>query len=370
MITYFQSIELEIIGAIFAREDLRATLLTLDSKFFLVHQDFFEKTKKFFGGVQPGFTPRQWEYVKSMDSDFWCPPIAEKLIEELKRSYITTEIQTSRLKNEDDVNRLIKKVFEVKNADTKTIQECLNEIINENFEGKTKGIPTGIKNLDNILPGIKPAHFWIIGGYTSVGKTNFSLEIVRSVARDHSVIFFSLEMTQKDLVNRIFRAEANDYIADAEVIACENVEKMNLKIIDNLHDIEQIETYLAVLPEKPKLIVVDFIQNVGSSEKNEYEKLTSVARRLQLLALREKICVIALSQVSNESVNSKTKTIGFKGSGALAAACDIGIELTRDTANEKTEIVPFICNIRKNRHGRTAEIPFEFNRQLNRIIFK
>ena len=90
---------------------------------------------------------------------------------------------------------------------------------------------------------------------------------------------------------------------------------------------------------------------------------------LDVFQKKNNICIVGLSQVSNESANNDKKTMGFKGSGAIAAACDVGIELVRGKNEQGLEIVPFTCRIRKNRHGKTAETDLEFNKENGQIMF-
>ena len=60
------------------------------------------------------------------------------------------------------------------------------------------GLSSGYKWLDEAIDGIRPGHLWVIGGYSSAGKTFFSLNIAKNlVAQNKRVIFFSLEMSKK-----------------------------------------------------------------------------------------------------------------------------------------------------------------------------
>ena len=81
---------------------------------------------------------------------------------------------------------------------------------------------------------------------------------------------------------------------------------------------------------------------------------------LQVLALEFKICVVALSQVSNEGAKGMTGVIPFKGSGTIAATGDVCLQIIRDEKKIDSDIqdVDLEIYIVKNRHGRRGKIPF------------
>jgi replicative DNA helicase len=57
--------------------------------------------------------------------------------------------------------------------------------------------------------GVNPGDLIIIGARPSVGKTAFALNIANKVSsyEGHNVLFFSLEMTTQQLVQRIISIE-------------------------------------------------------------------------------------------------------------------------------------------------------------------
>jgi len=76
------------------------------------------------------------------------------------------------------------------------------------------------------------------------------------------------------------------------------------------------------------------------------------------------ICVVAMSQVSNETAKGESKIIGYKGAGEIAAACDLGLWLERDKEDDER----LTCFIRKNRHGMTGVQELRFTNQFTRIV--
>ncbi len=246
------------------------------------------------------------------------------------------------------------------------------------------GIPTGYEKLDDVIDGIRPEHLWVIGGYTNSGKTAASLNIVANfILQNKKVVFYSLEMSKTDILSRllgimteqsgltIIKGFPHDEIKVEN--AMNKIKSSDISIYNEKYDIADIQ--MSVLEESLKskvdLVVVDFLQLItAKGTKSEYETITSVILELQQLAKKTKIPVIVLSQISNEGArNSHDVVMSFKGSGTIASAADLAIEICigEDDKNEwrrkmnEGEPVVMKWNIRKNRHGKVGYIDMEFN---------
>ncbi|AKA46354.1 TPA: DnaB-like helicase C-terminal domain-containing protein [Haemophilus influenzae] len=72
---------------------------------------------------------------------------------------------------------------------------------------KERLLYTGIEAVDNILGGINSTDIVIVAGRPGTGKTEFSLTVTHNIAKNHgSVLFFSLEMGNFQLVDRLLSA--------------------------------------------------------------------------------------------------------------------------------------------------------------------
>ncbi|VEH66673.1 putative replicative DNA helicase [Rodentibacter pneumotropicus] len=66
---------------------------------------------------------------------------------------------------------------------------------------------TGIEAVDNVLGGINSTDIVVVAGRPGTGKTEFSLTLTRNIAKNKgSVLFFSLEMGNFQLVDRLLSA--------------------------------------------------------------------------------------------------------------------------------------------------------------------
>lgn len=245
------------------------------------------------------------------------------------------------------------------------------------------GISTGYSELDKLIDGLRPEHLIVLGGYSSTGKTFAALNIATHLMRNnHRTVFYSLEMSRVDIVSRVLglltrengSSVAKGWVDDTTLIpALKTLSESNFAVYNEKHDLGQIllSMYEETIKGKVDLFVIDFLQLVKvKNARSEYETTTQAILEFQKAAKRFKVPVIVLSQVSNDSVRQGGDTLlmGFKGSGGIAAAADLAIELSSGedsikTYREKLNEGKPVCvkwNIRKNRHGRVGFLEMEF----------
>jgi len=290
---------------------------------------------------------------------YWFPCSEQRLIalvREQKKNIAKEYVRNQYLKLSDctrdyDLKALTKAGEKVINNAAKAINEkekSITDYLKEiNEQGDDYGILTGFKFLDNNTKGLSEGHFWVIGAYTNVGKTTLSMQIAYNVARQEKTsLFISTEMTNIDLVRKLLWI-------DQQTENC-GIENLPIKFIDKFTFYPDIERVIRA--NKCDVVFVDFLQNIQTEDKSEYDKISNISIKLQALALNLSVCIVATSQVSNEHAKSKSDMIGFKGSGTISAACDVGIEIRRQSQEEEKEIlregslfVPATVSIKKNR---------------------
>ena len=116
----------------------------------------------------------------------------------------------------DHAESLMYRVAEDRGADTLVeIRDLLDanldrlEQLYEQGDAIT-GVPSGYVDLDHMLSGLQPNSLVIIGARPAVGKTSFALGMVGHAALEANrpVLFFSLEMSQLEISQRLLCAEA------------------------------------------------------------------------------------------------------------------------------------------------------------------
>ncbi len=239
---------------------------------------------------------------------------------------------------------------------------------------KYLGISCGISKLDEVIDGLRPGHIWVVGAFTSTGKTQFALNIVNAVLEQKvPTTVISLEMSKVDLAARLIGIRQN--ISSMKVLKGKTefdtwkqieshkdfIYNSPLEIHTTFFDIEKIKMIIRkdVYSRQVKFVVLDYVQNIMSDKGlKEYELLTKSAVDLQALARELQITIYLVSQISNEAEKGQAAGSGFKGTGALEAVADLAIRLKRDKKNEKDSdrCVAVEIIISKNRHGFTGKV--------------
>lgn len=76
------------------------------------------------------------------------------------------------------------------------------------------------------------------------------------------------------------------------------IQYADIEIIDNKYNLEEILLYAE--SRKPDVVFIDFVQNIRTGGKSEYESMTEIAVKIQQLAIQNNIAVFDLSQISND----------------------------------------------------------------------
>lgn len=284
----------------------------------------------------------------------------------------------------------------------KEFQTIQTEFLEKQFDDENKyiGIPTGFPKLDGAIDGLRKGHLWIIGGYTSTGKTWFSLNIINNLLAHTPTTFFSLEMSKADIVSRLLAIQSgtgSTAIQRHEFKTTQETEDYNNAKIRLLHSRLKVYASLKmtldelvltmtrdIIKNKTRVFVIDYMQQIKVGNKEEYASLTEVSTTLQAFALKTGTTIIALSQISNEGAREQSKEhMSFKGSGAIGASADLAIMLMYDpkemSKQKRMDRVylgqPLEVDvvIMKNRHGRIGEMTCGFtpwNGQFETVDYK
>jgi replicative DNA helicase len=293
-------------------------------------------------------------------------------------------------------------IFNVSQQHIKQNVVSLETILAESFDrlddlhkdkNKIRGVPTGFKDLDNILAGLQKSDLFILAARPSMGKTAFALGLAHNIAvqSQETVLLFSLEMSKEQLVDRLLSTESG-------------VDAWNLRT-GNLTDadFEKIGRAMGTLSEAPiyiddtpgisvsdlrtrarreahlrplGLIIVDYLQLMSGSrsfgEGNRVQEISEISRGLKGIARELNVPVIALSQLSR-SVESRTPQIpqlaDLRESGSIEQDADVVAFLYReDYYNPETERRSIIdIFIKKHRNGPTGEVELFFDRQKQKF---
>ncbi len=254
-------------------------------------------------------------------------------------------------------------------------------------EDGIRGVPTGYKDLDNLLSGLHPSDLVILAARPSVGKTSFALDLARNAAVKHNVPvgIFSLEMSSEQLIDRMLAAES---FVDSWKIRTGAVreEEDFAKIRDALETLSKAPIYI---DDKPGnnilsmravarrlkrergigLIVVDYLQlmtPVGAKASDSMvQQVTEISRSLKSLAREIEVPVLALSQLSRavEQRGGKPRLSDLRDSGSIEQDADVVMFIHREDRTNPDSDRQNIAEIlvEKHRNGPTGRVELFFD---------
>lgn len=232
--------------------------------------------------------------------------------------------------------------------------------------------------LEDFVPGFYP-NFWIIGGYTGKGKSNFMNQIiVDGQGNGAKALIFTTEESADEKTNRMisnigdisFKTLQKGNVTGYEE-RIEKAENVILKwdpiIYDDVRTTDEIYllTRKHVIQDKINIVCLDYVQNLFI-KNTLYETMVEASVKLFAMSRLLGITVIAVSQIDNESAKKESNIIGLKGAGELAAAADVVFWLTRVKGTGKERFID--CTIKKNRtFGDTGKVELTFSEKWNYI---
>ncbi|OQX56106.1 MAG: replicative DNA helicase, partial [Candidatus Cloacimonas sp. 4484_209] len=236
------------------------------------------------------------------------------------------------------------------------------------------GIETGIRLLDTMTGGFQKSDFIIIAGRPSMGKTAFALDIALHTAIDKKIPvgFFSLEMSQEQLVQRMLGMEAKvdlaklrtGFLSDEEwaklTAAAGKLSEAELYIDDSAR-LTHLELRAKARRLKSRvdvgIIFVDYLQLLDATAKADtrQQEVAIISRSLKALSKELNIPIVALSQLSRAHktrADQKPILSDLRESGAIEQDADVVIFIYRklESPDPKERNTAEII-IRKQRNG-------------------
>jgi replicative DNA helicase len=267
--------------------------------------------------------------------------------------------------------------------------------IEQLFEQKRliTGVPTGFVDLDEMTRGLQGGDLVIVAARPSMGKTSLVLNIAQYVAvqPEHTVGFFSLEMSKESLFLRLLTSEAQvdghrllsgaiggkDYGRISH--ALETLSSMKLFIDDtaNIGVLEMRAKARRLQAEHGlSLLIVDYIQLMSGRGRfeNRTLELASISRSLKGLAKELNVPIAVLSQLSRapeSRSDHRPQLSDLRESGALEQDADVVVLIYRDDVYNKDPNSPDAGTaeliLAKQRNGPTGTVRLAFLREQTRF---
>lgn len=273
--------------------------------------------------------------------------------------------------------------------------EQLEALHEQNSKGVLTGVPTGYKMLNSLLGGFRSSKLYILAARPGDGKTALALNFTyEAVKRGCQVLFFSIEMDEGELMQRLVSIDAKVdavHLRDAKLdgeewervvnsIGSLQSTKGKLWTDDTpANDIQSMraKARAAQIERGLDLIVVDYLQlaQVGGSYEHKAEnrrlEVEKVSRELKEMARELKVPVLALAQL-NRDVESRANRVpqlsDLREAGGIEQDCDVAMFIYRDPVIPK-EAPEYDISliIDKHRNGPKGNVPLHFVGQHTRF---
>ncbi len=294
------------------------------------------------------------------------------------------------------------------------IQDALNIYFEDagrtTYERDMQNIRTGFTAIDNALGGLQRSELVILAARTSIGKTSLALNIARNAAVQQKacVAIFSLEMSRREIVQRLLSSEANiqsDHFRSGRFSELEE-RLLHRDIIPRLADtsiyiddtpnmrISEIRSKAKRLHLKQRidLVVLDYIQlcRGDTHSDNRVQEITEITQSLKALARELDASVLALSQLSRyiehrqegkrQKQQVKPQLSDLRDSGSIEQDADVVMFIHRpekvytedEWIREYGDAEPYPRGvsqiiISKNRNGPTGEVMLRFIQETTKF---
>lgn len=301
---------------------------------------------------------------------------------------------------EEALDKAEKRVYEVTDSPSMHKFEPMRSLVTDAFDrydklqnsdGALRGVPSGFRDLDNLLAGFQPSDLIILAARPSMGKTSLALDIARQVAVDSNIPvgIFSLEMASQQLVDRMLASEAR---VDAW--------KLRTGKLRDDQDFENLQSALGRLSNAPVyiddqpgnniismrsvarrlkrehglgLLIVDYLQLMQPTQSrnsdNVVQQVTEISRSLKQMARELDVPVIALSQLSRavEQRRGKPRLSDLRDSGSIEQDADVVMfihredKMAEDYDRNSNQVKVAEILVEKHRNGAVGSINLIFD---------
>ena len=352
------------------------------------------------------------QVASSAHIEYHAHILAQKFLARQLISFASV-IETKAFDETIDVDSLMQEaegsLFEISQKNMKQdytqIDPVLSEAIkilqkaSENTGGLT-GLTTGYTKMDEITSGWQKSDLVIIAGRPAMGKTSFALSLAKNVAVDNNepIAFFSLEMNNVQLVNRLISNVCE--IPGSKILNGQLSPDEWARLDQNLRKLTGAPIYIDDTPglsifelrtkarrlvrEKGvKIIMIDYLQLMNANGMrfgSRQEEVSTISRSLKGLAKELDIPIIALSQLSRnvegrEGPEGKRPLLSdLRESGAIEQDADMVVFVHRpeyyrifndENGNDLRGMAQII--IAKHRKGRTDDVLLRFRGEFTRF---
>ena len=277
--------------------------------------------KKAWGIIEEEWNTLQAYHIQYLTTNF------EECIEELKN--LTKKRQQIKIawdiqraievwENDDKVLQIANQLYETETIKQQSREDIKQEIIDDVFwwDKAIKRYLVNYKDIDDMTWGFYPNQLITIAARPWIWKTLIALNFIANQLQAwHKVAFFSLEMSSKELYQRLYARfgmlevnkikwskELDIWDSDKLEKAIERVNEFekNLVLFDDKHGLWEIVNQIRLLHSKWMLdiVYIDYVGLIEVKAENRNLEISKITRTLKMLAMQLKIPIVILAQLS------------------------------------------------------------------------
>lgn len=225
-------------------------------------------------------------------------------------------IQSKQLSTDQKVNKLYAELEKLGNntllSKPISIFESIEneELIFNSGCGTDKRINLNDVHFESKLGSINKKELIVIAGRPAMGKTQFLIHLANSIAENHSVMYYSLDLNISDLSLRFLANESgvsynlnNQNKEQSSIFEVKNnFKNKKIHLVDSpVNSLFQFKQYLKdqIIKLNIEVVFIDYLQLL--SDKNyriREQEISSIMKNLKLLAKELNVCFILASQLS------------------------------------------------------------------------
>lgn len=226
-----------------------------------------------------------------------------------------------------------------------------------NNPGTLVGIPTGFPTIDKATQGLQKGQLVTVTGLAKASKSTLAMLMAMAIQEaGHRVLYLTYEQTVEEQERRLdaYRAGINDNKLNSGVMTDEEWNRVK-EAVHRTEDMtpmvisEDCMTVTAIGAkcdtEQPDVVIVDgtyMLEDENGQEKGTAAALANIVAGLKFLAMRRKICIVAVTQSTPARTKGETlNNDSIMGSRAFVQYSNvvIGIERTDDHGLRKLKVI-------------------------------
>lgn len=285
-------------------------------------------------------------------------------------------------------------IFEEDSKQMHTASDMVHNSVKRMLErkksgNKLKGITTGFSDIDIMTAGLQKKEMSVLGARPSIGKSVFAFDIARYAAKSGKrVVFFSLEMSEEMLSDRMLAAELMVKATKIKIpvlLDSEDQRRMNesnlIEELATLHICDDSNIDVMGVRAKCKelmfkhgpidLIIVDYLQYMGG-DRDKRIRVENNSMGLKQLAKdidAHVMCISSLSRANQMRGDQRPTMSDLRESGQIEFDADVIMLMHRDVKAEDMEQRRITeIDFAKQRNGATGVVKLNFMNEY--VTFK